>query len=61
MDTGDKLFYAGMAYAAIALVVFGFVVKTMAAALQGGAVVLGFFVAAVWPASALIWLGAWLA
>ncbi|QIX20747.1 hypothetical protein [Agrobacterium pusense] len=57
-DTKAVLFW--LTYLSIACVAFGFV-ATKALAAGVGAVVIGFIVAAAWPVSGLIWLGAWLA
>lgn len=51
---------AGLSYIAVALVVFGFFVKTYIAS-GPAAMVVGVGVAALWPASGLIWFGTWLA
>lgn len=57
MQDDEKLLSCLLAYIAIALVVFGFVVAKFGPS-EGGAAVL---IAAVWPASGLIWLGTWIA
>ncbi|WP_312405175.1 hypothetical protein [Rhizobium sp.] len=60
MSKDDIGCFAGLSYVAVALVVFGFFVKTFVA--KGPvALIFGIVVAGLWPASALIWLGAWLA
>lgn len=51
---------AVISYIAVACVVFGFFVKTNVAA-AGAAIFFGLFVAGIWPVSALIWFGVWLA
>lgn len=57
-DTKSLLFW--LTYIAVAFVVFGYFVATFA--VKGPiAVIFGMGVAAFWPASGLIWLGAWLA
>lgn len=60
MGKDDIASAAILGYAAIALVVFGFFVKTFI--VKGpAAMIVGIGVAAFWPASGLIWLGTWLA
>ncbi|MCZ7855070.1 hypothetical protein O9X81_00410 [Agrobacterium salinitolerans] len=57
-DTKALLFW--LTYIAVGFVVFGFLIaKTIT--YGPGTLIISGFVAAFWPASGLIWLGAWLA
>lgn len=49
-----------LAYIATAFVAFGFFVNSMPA-VGPASILLGLIVSAIWPASALVWFGAWLA
>lgn len=60
MNTDTKVTLFWLSYVAVALVVFGYFVATFIA--KGPvSLIMGMAVAAFWPASGLIWLGAWLA
>ncbi len=57
-DAKSCLFW--LSYIAVALVVFGYFAATFIS--KGPiAIIFGMIVAGLWPASGLIWLGAWLA
>lgn len=56
MSTDTKVALFWLTYIAVALVVFGFTTAKMFA-VGGGALIVGAFVAAFWPAAGLIWLG----